>query len=523
MKQKYKKKGLIMAVVISVFIVLTIITNYIVESKLNRAFNDLPRFIKLDYESLHVNVFTGNLEIKAPMITINGKTTNKTILNAQLKNIDINDFSYWDYLVNDEITVEEIILDQLILKYNHNLHVSKDEYGKRFMDDFKKIIKVESLEMNEANIFVSNFETDSTVLSIPKFNFKLNEFQINPNASKIENRIKYGDFNLNADNVNYAINQFDDLYVDSMVLTNNKASFKNFEIKTKFNRNKYSKLLKVERDHFNLKINEIKFQDIDYGFRANDKFYIESEKVQIISPQAEIYRDKLVADDTTYKPLYGTLLRNLNFQLGLSEVEISDGNITYLEKVNKEKPAGRLHFSKIEAKILNLGNINQLKPTEIKVSSLFMNNSVLNVNWNFKVADVRDTFEFKADLKLFAANQLDQFTKANLNVDLNGELKQTYFTIAGNNNVSRVDLKMKYDDFEVAILKKNGKEKNRFLSKLVNMIVSTNSEEQNNNFRYGRDKEVERDVTKSIFNFVWLNVRQGLLTAMTGDGFLKKH
>ncbi|NRD24225.1 hypothetical protein HNV10_13280 [Winogradskyella litoriviva] len=522
MKQKYKKKGLIIAVVISVFVVLTIVANYVVENKLNRALNGLPRFIKLEYTSLRVNVIAGNLEINAPVVTINGKITQKAILNAQLKSIVIKNLSYWDYLINDEIIVEAIILDQLSLKYNYNRHVGKDEYNKRFLNDLKRIINVETIKMNKADIFVSNFDTDSTLLSIPEFNFELKKLQINPKTSKIENIIKYDDFNLNADNVKYAINQYDDLYIDSILLTCDNAVFKHFEIKTKYKRNKYSELLKEERDHFNLTIKEIKCKEINCGFRAYEKFYLTSQKVQIIYPEAEIYRDKLVANDTSYKSFYSTMLRKLDFELGLSEVEVSNGTIEYLEKVNKETPAGRLRFSNIEAKILNVGNINQLKPTEIKVNSLFMDTSVLKFNWSFKVADVTDKFEFKANLKRFNADQLDQFTKANLNVDFNGELKQTYFTIAGNNNVSRVDFKMKYDDFEVAILKKNGKEKNRFLSKLVNMIVSTNSEKQNNNFRFGQDKEVKRDVTKSIFNFVWLNVKQGLLTAMTGDGLLKK-
>ncbi|WP_299107823.1 hypothetical protein [uncultured Winogradskyella sp.] len=521
-KDKGNRILISITIVFAITLLTTLITNRFIEDKIETAIKDLPKSIKLDYADVNFNIWTGNLELKFPQLTVLGKTTDKTILNAKLNVIEIKDVSYYDYLVNNEVTIDEIVLDQLVVKYKHNPKVKNDQYSKGILDNLKQIIKVDKIVINNADVLVLNSDTDSTLLSIPTFNFELKGLQINPRASKIEKRIKYVDFNLNAEKVKYAINKFDGLFADSILITNTNATFKDFKIKTKYNKIEYSKILKTERDHFNLKIKELKFQDTEYGLSPDKKVFFKSEKVKIISPEAEIYRDKLVADDTTYKPLYGTMLRDLSFELGLNSVEISNGKISYLEKVNSEKPAGQLGFKDIEATIFNLGNINQNEQTEIKVSSTFMENSALKVNWNFKVADITDHFEFKADLGLFSADQLDQFTKANLNVDLNGELEQTYFTISANKELSRVDLKMKYEDFEVAILKKNGKEKNRFLSNLINLIVSNNSEEQKNKFRYGQDKQVERDVSKSVFNFVWLNVKQGLLTAMTGDGLQKE-
>jgi hypothetical protein len=520
---KHKRRRIIIsiAIVLGVVLVMTLIANRYVKGQINTALQDLPKSIKIDYNSIRVNVWTGNLEMKAPKITILGNTTSKSILHAQLKTIEIKDISYYDFLVNDEVTVDKIILDQLVAKYKHNAHVNKDEYSKGVLDKLNQIINVETVKINNADILVSSLESDSTLLSIPKLNFELNKLQLNPKASKIEDKIAYNDFQILAKNLKWGMNEFDDLFVDSILITNNNASFSGFEIKTKYNKAYYSNILKTERDHFNLKIEAMTLKDMDFGF-INKQFYLTSKEVDIVSPEAEIYRDKLVADDTSYKPMYGAMLRDLDFKLGLKAVKITNGKISYLEKVNSGNPAGRLDFVNLDATILNLGNSNQTEETKIKLSSTFMENSILNVDWNFKVADNTDYFEFKADLSVFNADQLDQFTKANLNIDLNGELQQTYFTISGNKQTSRVDLKLKYDDFEVAVLKKNGKEKNRFLSKLVNLIVSDDSEEQKHNFRYGQNKEVERDISKSVFNFVWLNVKQGLLGAMTGDGLLKE-
>jgi hypothetical protein len=356
------------------------------------------------------------------------------------------------------------------------------------------------------------------LLSLPKFNFEIEALQLNPKASSERNKITYGNFYLTGNDFKWAVNTYDNLRIDDLEVTNDQAIFQGFKFRTKYDKDEYSTLLKQERDHFDLKIQAITFSDLDFGFNDAERLYLKSDKVLVNSPNVEIYRDKLVADDHTHKPLYSKMLRELDIELGLDTIQISNGTIAYLEKVNSDKPVGRLDFSQLDATISNLGNTYNTESTSIAVNSRFINNSPLKVNWNFRVSDTTDQFVFKADLGRFQAAHMDQFSQPNLNVDFNGELQQTYFTISGGPQLSRIDLKIKYDDFEVLILKKDGKEKNKFLSTIVNIFVSKDSEADKTNFRYGQSDHIERDVTKSVFNYVWLNIKQGLLSAMTGDG-----
>ena len=147
-----------------------------------------------------------------------------------------------------------------------------------------------------------------------------------------------------------------------------------------------------------------------------------------------------------------------------------------------------------------------------------MKNTPLKINWSFDVTDKTDQFVFKADLGLLKAEDLNQFMTPNLNLKLEGDLVQTFFTIDGNAITSKVNLKTKYNQFDIILLKDNGKEKNRLLSGLINLFVSKNSKDQLDNFRNSDTKTVTRDQTKSVFNFVWKNARAGLISAMAGDG-----
>ena len=517
-KPKYKNAIIVIAIIAIITILLSFLANSYIEQKIGEELQNVSESTKIEYTSINANIWTGNVEVVSPAILVSGETTNKTILEAKLKAIVINDVRYWDLLFNDKITIESLVIDELIAKYKHNSVVKNEDYQSSFLDKIKQVIHAEKIAINKADVLITNYESDSIILSIPNLNFEVLDFQINPKASKANKKITYTDFELNAENVKWATNTYDDLMVDVMHVTNGKATFKDFQLKTKYSKTEYSAVLKTERDHFNLNVKEINISDMDFGFNTNDAFYFTSKKVDLIAPIAEIYRDKLVADDLTYKALYGTSLRDLTFDLGLDMVEITDGSISYLEKVNAEEQAGRLDFTNLNATFAKLGNTFGNDDTAIEIQTTFMNDSPLKVNWNFKVADTTDQFTFKADLGFFNAKQMDQFTQPNLYVDLNGELQQTYFTISGNPRTSRIDIKMKYDDFEVSILKKDGKEKNKFLSSIVNLFVSKDSEDDKHNYRYGQSENVERQTNKSVFNFIWLNVKAGLLSAIAGGG-----
>ncbi len=518
MKPKLKKTGIILLILIVVVIVITIISNLVIKNKIENALADLPDSIKVTYTDIEVSIWSGSVNLNSPKISVKGETTNKNIIQVDLKSLEVKDLGYWDYLMNDEISIDAIIVNEMVAKYQYNPKVEKESYNSNTVENLKKSINVKNIKINNSNILVSDFKTDSTLLSIPTWSFELSGFNINSKVKSKEMPFAYKSFNLNGKDLKWAMNEYENIFANSIEVTENNIHINTFELKTKYGKRELSSILEVERDHFDVEIMDLKLNAMDFGFKAEKQFYFNSDTMILNQPIAEIYRDKLVADDTTSKPLYGKMLRELNFDLSIKKVEINNGKLTYSEKVKAERQAGTLVFDDFNATLKNLGNTYGNENLTIDVTSNFMEHSPLKVDWSFNVEDESDRFVFKADLDLFEAEYINQFTKPNLNADMSGELLQTYFTIGGNPETSRIDLKVKYDNFKVNVLQDDGKEKNSFLSVLVNLFVSKDSDDEKNNFRYGQAEGVERDDTKSVFNFVWLSIKQGLLSAMTGDG-----
>lgn len=518
---KRVKKGLIIgSSVIVLLIIGVLVVNSIIKSKLKEGLNNFSETIKIQYQDIHVSTLTGSVRLVQPIISVYGNTTKTTNAQIELEELSINNLSYWDYVFNDKIKVENILISEPKVIYHHNSLVNLKSSQKSYKDSFKKDIEIARVEVINGYVEVFNVANDSLILKSENIHFKVNDFAIKKSNLHRKIPVTFQDYQLTYNNMFYKLNDYENLVVEQANFNTDFYKIKNVSIKTKYTTRSLSKQISVERDHFDLTIDSITVKNHDFGIKNDSLFYFESKLVDFYQPKFKIYRDKLVADDSRYKPLYSKSIRGLNFDLTLSKIALNNATIVYTEKVKEDTTGGILKFSNVNAEITDLSNTyeqNENK-TSVHIDAVFMENTPLSVDWNFDVKDKNDEFVFKADIGTMAASHMNQFMEPNANLRLNGEIKKTYFTINGNDQTSLIDLKLQYDNFNIIILKQDGKEKNKLLSGLINLFVSKDSNNKSTAFRHGHNNNIERDKSKSVFNYLWLNVKAGLLNAMTGDG-----
>ncbi len=515
---KRKKIGLIFIVVFVLALIGLFTVKYLVDNKFETYVNNLPSHINLQYDDADFDIIYGNMTLENPSITIKGQVTDE--INAQIafKSIKIKDFGYWDFYRNDNIDLELVQLSQPKITYYHNKKVEGKSYDSFLNSEPNKTFTIKTFKIDQAEIEVFDVQNDSLLFSTENLNLQLSSIVSSASrASKLP--FTFEDVLIASEKIKYRLNEFDDLFIESIEINPTDSKFLGLELKTKYLKEELSKHLKTERDHFDLSIASVEIKNQNLEFKNDAPVLFNANNVIIDALNLDVYRDKLVNDDLKHKSLYSKMLRELSFGLDLSEVVVKNGQITYEEKVKADKKAGKLEFSNLEASIKNVSNMKEdAEETTISISSNFMKATPLKVDWNFNVNDVNDRFIFKADLGLLKVEHLNQFMQPNLNIKLEGELIKTYFTIDGNANTSTIDLKTDYNQFDIVMLQDNGREKNKLLSGLINLFVSKSSKDETDNFRYSDTKTVERDKTKSVFNFVWKNTQAGLLSAMVGDG-----
>ena len=95
-----------------------------------------------------------------------------------------------------------------------------------------------------------------------------------------------------------------------------------------------------------------------------------------------------------------------------------------------------------------------------------------------------------------------------LNVKAKGGIEDMRFNFYGDKESATGDMKLVYKNFKVEVLKEDGEEKNKLLSALANLIVNnkaTSTEKEQKNIK------TTRDATKSFWNYLWKNIRNGAL------------
>ncbi|HMK06154.1 MAG TPA: hypothetical protein VK476_01405, partial [Flavobacterium sp.] len=300
-----------------------------------------------------------------------------------------------------------------------------------------------------------------------------------------------------------------DIITKKIKSTNKDLSIAEFKLAPKYSRRQFVKNLKTEKDLFNISVKTITLKNLDWGYNDNDLF-VRTQLATINNCHADIYRNKLPADDLTKKSLYNKLLRDLDFELKVDTLKLKNSLVVYEEEKSFDKGSGKLifnHFYMTATNICSGFKKKKLADLNIKIKCRFMNTSPLDVAWRLNVMDKTDGFNIKGRLLNFDAEKIVPFTKPYINVTTKGIINEVHFNFIGNDIKDSGGFAVKYDDLKFTVYKKDDrKKKNKFLSAIGNLFVKNDTK--------GKIKEahveLERIQEKSFYNFLWRSVAEGL-------------
>ncbi|HSP40982.1 MAG TPA: hypothetical protein VLN46_06075, partial [Gillisia sp.] len=295
-------------------------------------------------------------------------------------------------------------------------------------------------------------------------------------------------------------------------LENEELSLEDFSIIPKYSKKVFDQNIPYEKDWIALKIEKVNFKGLDWQKEEEQAlFTIPSTRIE--NANLQMYRNKMLRDDSRIKPLYSEMLRNLDFKLQMDEVNISGSYIEYEEKVLKDRPAGKLSFHNVNATIRNITNRNPESPdfptTYIEARALFMGKTDITLNWNFEVNNKMDEFQVNGRMGSIRADYINPFLIPAMGVEAEGNIESLNYDFYGNRDQAKGNMQLSYRDFKVNILKDGEREKKSFLSGLANLILKNdrlNEDIQQENISVARDK------TKSFWNYLWLCIRDGSLS-----------
>ena len=464
----------------------------------------------ITYKNLEVSLFTRT--IFAENIAIVPKESSKDLLVnkgicAKVKSIEVKGVSLWNLIFSNKLKANAIkITKPKIIIYEKDKERSVES---SVVAPFEKIIKVKTIVLKNGDLKLMSKEEDTPILSIQNINFKVDGILISDAVLKKKIPLEYKNYALTCDSLFYHPNSFYNLKTKKVAITNANIEVANFEMIPMFPRKEFVSKLKYEEDIFTLLCKSISFRNSDWGFNKDD-FFFHTKSIILEEMTANIYRSKIPADDLTKKYLYNKLLRDLKLDLKVDSLKIRNSKLVYEEEKSFQLGAGILSFDKFNLTATNVASgfkKTKLPDVKIAIDCKFMNKSPFHVNWNFNVLDKSDGFTIRGKLNNFETEQMNAFTKPYLNITSKGVLDEVRFKFSGNDLKSSGNFALKYDNLDVVIYQKDTrKKKNKVLSFIANLFVKKDSDEKVKDVNV----EVERIQEKSFYNFLWMNVAEGL-------------
>ena len=484
-----------------------IIANNILEKKIKTGIEDNLKKAQITFDKVDVKLLDRTAEVINPFAEIKGKT-------LRVDTIQLNDIQIWDYLKNKDIIIGELQISKPEVNFYNFKDKAEDTSAvdrKKKSSEFKNKILVKNVNVRNGSFKI--FEKDSSAHRLfANINaVKMEQVRINEKTLKETIPFNYELILLSADSLFYELNEQQELALGDLEIDNNKVTISDFKIMPKYSKSGHQKTISVEKDRYDLSIDTISMEDLNWTVQ-NDSVKIENPLTRIVHADFRIYRDKLPPDDTSFKPMYSEMIREMPFLINFDSISVSNSYLKYEERVHADREPGVVEFSDLNMQITNFTNVglnrSDFPKTRVVSNSSFMNGAPLHVDWEFDISDRADQFTISGDMGRLAADQMNKFMKAGLNIEASGEILEMYFNFYGNKNRAQGEMRLEYKDFKVEVLRKDGKRKNKFISALANLIVRNKAQNKKANYK---DISYARDTTKSFWNYLWNLLKNGAL------------
>lgn len=467
----------------------------------------------INYEKIEVSLFSRNIYAETLLVSPkNEPKDSKNGLFSKIESITIEHFNIWDLAFRDIIQAESIIINKprvILYKKGEKLINNSKSIKNEIIDPFRKIIAVSNIYLNDGTVDVVSLDSQKPIFSVKKILLKLEGILITDATLNEKIPLQYKTYALVIDSLFYRPSAFYHINIGKISTEKNFLKINNFSHLPQFSRPDFMKRLDKEKDIYTLKFDSAQVAKMDWGFK-NDRFFLNANSVVINDFDANIYRGKMPKDDLSKKYLYNHLLRNIKFPLRIDTLKVVKSKLVYEEEKDFAKGPGVLIFDKFNLQATNLRSGFGLKKTadvKIKVNCMFMKTSPLDVNWNFNVLDKNDGFHIQGVISNFDVAAIGRFSKPYMNASFKGVFNKYRFNFYGNDNISKGNASLDYDDLKVKLFKKKDPEKEAKLkSAIVNLLVKNDSKDKAKK----ADVELERIQEKSFYNFLWRSIAESL-------------
>ncbi|KXX70204.1 DUF748 domain-containing protein [Flammeovirga sp. SJP92] len=314
-----------------------------------------------------------------------------------------------------------------------------------------------------------------------------------------------------------------DLYqykFDTLFISNQRDFFKlgGVKLSPQYSDESFFRIVGKQTDRFIVEIKSVEGHGLlEKELFNQDRFHL--EQITVDSLRANIYRDKNYDEDSTViKKLPHHMIKELDFQLAIDQLELKNSQLTYQEKSKEADQAGILPITNINGVITDISNSDEnIIQVDLSVKLLDKANSTLHID---VFLDQKEPYfmNAKGHIDAFSLLALNQFTQPNMGVLFQkGQATTIDFNAQLNDSIGRGNLDFFYQDLKIKITGKNDNKSN-VIESIAGFAANNLVHRYNLKQRKPRHGPLyyKRTPYKSFIHYLIHTVMSGAQTAVIG-------
>lgn len=497
-----KKSLRVFVVIITVVVVGYFAIHLFINKKVDSALSSLVEKGEITYADYDLNLIAADFSIDS--LTYFSGENIFFVTELKIQNIGLG-----EYVLNKNFKAGNLQLKEPSIKINKKSEKDSTE-KENGSNEFKKTISVDAVEVENGNLIYK--EDTLTKLEWKNYNLKLSKIKVDAQSLQKTVPFEYEQYDISGGKLSYILNDLQTLSTENIKIEEEEIVLSDLKLIPNYSRKEYVKVIPYEKDLMDMKMRELRITDYKFDLESK-RSLLDISKINMDSVDFKIYRNKLVKDDTRQKKMYSAMLRDLPFDLNIDSLQLHKANVTYEEVQEKTAKTGKIFFTEMNLDVRDLTNFSQQEndfpETVVDIKCQMYGQAPLDVTWTFKVDDPQDNFRIKGQAKGIPPNSLNSFFEPAFNMNASGEnIEAIYFDFYGDKNIAQGEYQMVYDDLKIEVLKKEKDwQKNKILSFFANLFVSNKN---NSGDQVVDVSGVERDTTRSFWNYFWNCILEGL-------------
>lgn len=247
-----------------------------------------------------------------------------------------------------------------------------------------------------------------------------------------------------------------------------------------------------------------------------------AQKVSIEKPHLKVFRDqRLPFPENHFPPLLHKMLVNMKQEVSIESIELTDGNVEVGVHPEQGDVIGRIHFSNIESIMTNVTNlpeeIQQDDVLRVKTYAQIQNAGLLKVDVDFALNHAEYPFFMDVNVGKMDLRKLNTMVEPVASVRIKrGQMRKLNIKAIGNQEFAYGNMDFMYRRLNLALLSKKDHTHQGMGLAIESFLANKLILKRNNDYPFPHRQGqlfVERDKTKSIFNYWGKIAVSGILTS----------